>query len=343
MNSESFASAGLLRKIAYSTAFAVVFLAVGWSIYWLVASRLAASELQSTLAREARDGRIWSCENMRSGGYPLSIDIECGRLTVRAQTASGELVAHASGASVRAPLYTPKRVSIDLASPGDVTAGDTLRADLTWRRLQISTRGLPDRLDRLSVSGADAAIRTSLDSSPVRISAFQTNFRRAFGLAESPLNVEISLVGVDSGLLNATIGGAGAAAFAAVGSVTQVDRAAAGSLPERLEQWRAAGGRLVLTQMSLIKDDFAAQAEGALGLDQSRRIDGKIDLRIQNPGAPLANLAQRMGLGALPLAAALAGSLFGSSNGQTQIAVSFENGRLGLGPLKGIATLPPVY
>ena len=342
MNSEPSGSTGIVRKILFSASFAVIFLAVGWSIYWYVASRLAASELQATLVREARDGRTWSCENLRSGGYPLSIDIECERLTVRAQTAGGDLVAHARGAMVRAPLYTPKRISIDVSSPGDVTAADAIRMDLTWSAMQISTRGLPDRLDRLSVSGADATVRTSVDQAQTRIGAFQVNLRRAFGVAEPPLNYEISLAGIQSPLLDATIGGSDSALLAAVGSLTQTDKTAAGSLVERIEQWRAAGGRLTLAQFSLIKGSFAAQAEGALGLDQGHRMDGKIDLRVQNAGAPLANLAQRIGLGALPLAA-LAGSLFGGAGGETRFAVSFENGRLGLGPLKGIASLPPLY
>jgi hypothetical protein len=342
MNSEPFGSSVTVRKILFSMAFAVGFLAVGWSIYWYVASRLAASELRATLARETHDGRTWSCENLQSGGYPFSIDIECDRLTVRAQTGGGELVAHARSATVRAPLYTPKRVSIDVSSPGDVTGADAVRIDLSWRALQISTRGLPDRLDRLSVSGADAVLQTNVNSEPVRVGAFQTNFRRAFAPADAPLNYEVSFVGVESRLLDSLIGGDGSTLFAAVGSLSQIDKATTGALAERMEQWRAAGGRLTLTQVSLIKGVFAAQAEGALGLDQGRRIDGKIDLRLQNAGAPLANLAQRMGVGALPLAA-LAGSLFGGANGETRFAISFENGRLGIGPLKGIASLPPLY
>ena len=81
------------HKLSLLLGFAILFSCVGWSIYWYVAHRIALTQLQSTLARESREGRDWKCENLASGGFPFSIDIKCERPTITADTVVGPIVA----------------------------------------------------------------------------------------------------------------------------------------------------------------------------------------------------------------------------------------------------------
>ncbi|MDE2363487.1 MAG: DUF2125 domain-containing protein [Hyphomicrobiales bacterium] len=332
-----------LRNFALLVLFSLVFLTVGWSIYWYVARRIAASELESALARESAQGRTWSCASLRTSGYPLAIEFTCDRLAVVAKTQGADFVAHAHQAIVRTLIYSPRRVAIDLRAPGDVSIENMpLKFDLDWRTLQFSTRGLPDRFDRLSVSGTDVEVRPDHGLAPASIRALQMNFRHPWGVLDAPLNYEISIAGVRSPLFDATIGGVEPAVIATIGSITEIDKAAGATSPEMMDSWRTAGGRVAVTQFSFVKGDFAAQMEGLLGLDQMHRLDGKLDVRLHDAKAPFVNLAAKLGLGGalLPL---LAGSIFGDQNRETHVTASFADGRLGVGPLKGILPLPPLY
>lgn len=332
------------RKLASSLIFAIVFLAIGWSVFWYIAHRLALRELDAALAAEARVGRVWSCKTITPGGYPLSIDIGCDGFSVIADSDGRRIVAQARAASVHAPLHSPKRIVINVDSPANIEVGGLLpRVDLEWRTLQFSTRGLPDRLERLSAAGSDVSIRLG-DQPPTAASLFQSNIRRAGGTAVGVYNYEFSIGGIRSRFLDATMGGEQLALVASVGSVTQIERGAKGPLRDRIESWRNAGGRVILNQLTLLKGDFAIQAEGALGLDQAHRIDGKLDLRIQNAGDRIAGIARNLGA-AGPLAGALLGGMLpiDRQTGELRLPASFENGRLGVGPFKGLLPLPPLY
>ena len=338
---------GRLRTAGLLTLAAALFLAVGWSVFWYVAHRSAMGELDRWLAAEAADGRTWACAQLRSGGYPIAIEIDCDQPTLKVADGPETSTAALAHALVRAPLYTPKLVTVDLTGPLTIAAG-AISSSASWRNLQVSTRGLPDRLDRLSIVGDGARIETKIGGmaiAPVSIVAFQAHVRRASGAIAAPFNLALSIAGVESPVLDAATGSAIPAVFAAIGSVTQVDKAPLGTLPERIELWRAAGGRVTVNLLSLQKGALAIQGEGGLGLDQARRLDGKLDIRMQNANEPLMALATRLGLFQQgSLVGALASTLLAqNAGGETRFALSFENGSLGVGPLKGILPLPPLY
>jgi hypothetical protein len=333
-----FRTAGLLAL------FACGFLFLGWSIFWAVAHRAAVSELDFWLTRESASGRVWACGAMTTGGYPFSIDIECDRPSLR--LASNQDSITAGHASIKAPLYTPKLVIVDVNGPLVVSFGSSatqIRAD--WKALQFSTRGLPDRLDRLSVSGEQATVesRFGAAASTTKIAALHGQWKRASMSADAPYNVSMSLAGVESPLLDAVAGARDQAIIAATGAVTQVDRAIGGTLAERIDAWRSAGGRVGLQLLAIRKGPISVQAEGAFGLDQTRRLDGKVDFQLDNASVVFNNLGERFGLNAAAIR--MLGALLGPSTpgGEMRIGVAFENGAVSVGPLKGIVTLPPLY
>jgi hypothetical protein len=339
-----------LRTAAYLALFACVFLIVGWSAFWFLAHRSALRELKTVLSLEAAQGRDWSCGEMTSGGYPFAIEIDCEHPAFRSTADGMAATVDLRRALIRAPLYTPKLVTIDLTGPAEtVFESIPMRATVDWRALQLSSRGLPDRLDRLSIVGEGAEIETRPTDAPpsrVRIVAFQTHLRRASGAIGSPYNIAASFAGVESAALDLATGSQIPAVIAAIGSVTQADKALGGGLAEKLELWRASGGRVTINLLSLQKGALAIQAEGALGLDQGRRPDGKLDLRLQNAAGPAMNLATQLGLiEPNSLAATLFRALLegAKTGGETRIGLAFENGALSVGPLKGVLLLPPLY
>jgi hypothetical protein len=324
--------------------FACVFLFLGWSIFWAVAHSAAVSELDLWLMRESASGRVWACGAMTSGGYPFSIDIECDRPSLR--LASNQDSITAGHASIKAPLYTPKLVIVDVSGPLDVSFGsNATEVRANWKTLQFSARGLPERLDRLSMSGEEAKIdsRFGVASATTKIAAFHAQWKRASVSADAPYNFSTSLAGVESPLLDAIAGASDQAIVAATGAVTQVDRVIGGTPSQRIDAWRSAGGRVGLQLLAIRKGPISIQAEGAFGLDQTRRLDGKVDFRLDNAAVVFKNLGERFGLNGA--AVRLLGALLGPSKpgDETRFGVAFENGAVSIGPLKGIVTLPPLY
>lgn len=322
--------------------FALLFLAAGWSAYWYVATRAAMRELRVQIDREARGGREWSCSRMTTGGYPMSVEIDCDSPTLRANVDGVALVVHAPRAVISAPLYTPKLVVIDLSGPLDYSYGSS-RNRAEWKRLQLSSRGLPDRLDRLSIVGENVAVRNTAGLLSVVVGAAQIHFRKSSPASDAPYNLVVGLGGVKSDALDELTNSITPALFTLVSAISQVDKATTGSWPHRLERWSAAGGRLTIGLASLTKGPMAAQAEGAVGLDQRRRLDGKLDVRLRDAGRAAFALAKRARLVAPDSLTARLAAAFLDRAGETKFAVTFENGELSIGPLKRILVLPPVY
>lgn len=336
------------RTAALLVLFAGAFLAIGWSIFWFVAHSIAGRELDNWLAREAQHGRLWTCANRSSGGYPLSIAVDCDQPRLQTILDGSPTTISARRIAIAAPLYTPKLLTADLAGPLEASSEAGLQARADWRSLQLSSRGLPGRLDRLSLVGEGLTLEGRLGDRalrPTKANAIQAHIRRHAPGPGAPYAAGVSVAGVEAPDLDAVTGNKDAAVAHVIGIVTNLDKAVVGTLAERVELWRAAGGRLTVTSASLLKGPLAAQAEGALGLDQSRRLDGKLDLRMTNAGRMALDLAVQAGaLRPGTISYTLVRALLGvDKGGETRASVSFENGALTVGPLKGLIALPPLY
>ena len=55
----------------------LVLLAIAVSIWWLIASNMAAKEFDRIRSAEATRGRLWSCGEIAMGGFPFRIEAEC--------------------------------------------------------------------------------------------------------------------------------------------------------------------------------------------------------------------------------------------------------------------------
>ncbi len=328
-----------LRTAAAAVFFLIFFLAVGWSGYWYIAQQIALREFHLQLEREARYGRVWSCDSVKSGGYPLAVSLDCAAPKLRIEEGLGSQTWSAARAVIQAQLYTPNLVEIDLTGPGELVT-DSAATSLKWSTLQISTRGLPQRLDRLSIIGRDLAAILP-DRTPATAEALHFHLKRTAVGPMAPYSLTAGLAGLDSPLLSQAAGGG--ALFTLIGIVTQLDAAGIGQWADRLDAWRMAGGRLSISAISLTRGDFAVQGEGAAGLDQLHRIDGRIAVRLRNAGPLLLTMAERAGkLQRNTLAGQLTAGLLGRP-GELKFDVAAENGALSVGPLRRLLQLPPLY
>ena len=325
------------RKLRWLAVFSCAFLLCGWSVYWQIARNLAERELRKQIEQEARFGRVWTCEKLEFGGYPLSIFVDCAEPNLRVDD---DLIS-AKRALITVRLYAPTLVDIDVSGPAEFRS-DTAQSSLDWKSLRISTRGLPRRLDRLSVVGHDMIFRLP-ESAPSRVEAVHLHLRRTSPVQMAPYGIVLGLAGIDSPLLTQLIGPGNPALLTATGTVTQLDVASRGTWQERAELWSDAGGRVSIATLDLTRDEFILHAEGATGIDRRHKPDGKFAMRVRNAGPALLALAE--GVGALKRGT-LAGQLaLGVLNGPGELKfdVVAENGMLSVGPLRRVLTLPPIY
>jgi len=68
----------------------VAVLAIGWSVFWYVASSEIGRQFDGWQAREAKAGRIYKCGDLSVGGYPFRFEVSCANASasLAAQTAS---------------------------------------------------------------------------------------------------------------------------------------------------------------------------------------------------------------------------------------------------------------
>ncbi|MFZ1209369.1 MAG: DUF2125 domain-containing protein, partial [Pseudolabrys sp.] len=57
--------------------FVVFALAAGWTGFWKFAAGKAETAIDGWRAREAKAGRIYTCDSQNVGGFPFRIEVNC--------------------------------------------------------------------------------------------------------------------------------------------------------------------------------------------------------------------------------------------------------------------------
>ncbi|MFT4098040.1 MAG: DUF2125 domain-containing protein [Rhodoblastus sp.] len=330
-----------VRRVLALLVFACVFLTIGWSIYWYVAQRLALGEFHAQIAREAQHGRFWSCASVESKGYPLAVSIDCDAPKLRIEYRTGPRTISTQHASIRAGLHAPTLVEIDLRGPASFE-GDANKVEFDWTALRVDLRGLPARLDRLSIVGRDLVVRPA-GSPATKIETLHAHLKRTAPVSMAPYGVTLGFAGVESPDIAALLGPGEPALATLTGAITQLDAAGAGHWADRLEAWRAAGGLFSVAALTLTRGALSVQGEGLVALDQQHRPVGKLSTNLRNAGPALLALAEAAGkLDRNTIAGQLAAGVLGRP-GDLKFNISAENGALSIGPLRRALLLPPLY
>jgi hypothetical protein len=333
----------------YAPLVGLLVLAIGWSVFWYVAASVTGREIGAWIKHEADDGRIWTCPERSVGGYPLRIEISCASPSFAGPAAGIPITGKLGGIHLTAQLHDPKLVTGEVAAPFEFTsAEDGSRLSVNWKHLQISIHGGPDALEHLSLvaDGIDysgsLAIARPFNG---RADNLQVQVRRE-ATTDRAYDFAVVSAGTASADLDDATGTTAPATFQFDGTLTQAAAIGAGTIKQRVEQWRMAGGRVTFASASLVKGGLIIQGSGALRLDETHRPDGRFDLKATG----LEQVLQRYGLSTQVLdIGSLIGGLLGGRPAQprtareTQLSLTFERGRLGLGPIKGLIPLPALY
>lgn len=320
---ETVGSAQVSRRVLYVIPSIVALLAIALSAWWMFASRQAASTMDQWLAREKEAGREWSCENRTIGGYPFRIELECPSLRFNAKDGA---VADVNAGRVLAvwQIYQPSLIIVEFDRAMSIVFRSGVTRDLNTQSLRMSLHfdalDLPDRL---------ALVGESVDMPNVfSSSAFELHIVR--GGAESDPN-DLRLYGESQNTLiqglkrdDAKPMTMMADARASEGSVLYAH--GHGSV---LDRWRAAGGKLHIHGVKMTRGEGELQMKGTLALDETHRLNGKVDVKANG----FSDLLDMIGLrtGGFTLNAK-----------SMSLPLALDRGRVFLGPLK-VGEIGPLY
>ena len=326
-------------------------LALGWSAFWFYAAGRTESTLAVWIEREASHGRIWACPQRRTGGYPFRIEVTCAAPTFSGPAGQARVEGSLGALKAYAQAWAPNHILADLDGPLKIARDDGGALEMTWSRLRLSLRGKQRVLERFSLQVADGALSAGVAGEKtfhMRAAAVEAHVRQSPQRDDDAYDLALSLRKAAVPALDAFLGLPEPADLDFSGTSNQLVFAEKGDAAERLEVWRAAGGRLDPASLDIRKGETRLKLTGGLGLDAAHRPEGKLQLEGDGLGA----LAKRFGLNLDMVAAGnlLDGLLGGKprKEGETRKAelrlpLNLANGRVSVGPLRLPVALPPLY
>jgi hypothetical protein len=321
-----------------------------WSLLWSAAARKTGAVLDAWIENESQLGREWTCSRRNIGGYPLDIEVSCADLQFRGNILGESFAGSLRGFRARATVLQPDRVKLRMEAPfaGSTPDGD-IDFRLDWSSLDVAIEGRPNALTRLSLDGDQFVAEGSagdLGALDARAQSLQATLTPAPAGGEAALDFQIAVKGAVVPALANPLGLEAPLDATFGGTIVRADLAGAGRLAERIERWRAGGGRVELKIAQLTSGAAKLSASGVLDLDEAHRPRGKLDAAFEG----LDPILRRLGVDPQILAA---GSLLthflrnspdkGGAPDTTRLPLRLGDGFVSIGPIRTPLRLSPLY
>jgi hypothetical protein len=321
---------------------------IGWSLFWYVKARETTAALTAWTAHEARLGRVWSCPNQKTGGFPFSVEISCANLLFQGKILGKEMTGTLRGFRATSPFLRNDSLLAEMEPPFAAETSDgTFDITMHWGELFLDLEGRPGSLERLSLSGNQVRLQGKITGIDPVEGAFgevsgdfvlrQDRHDHAYDFMVSFNQGSIPALGslLDTQLLiDMQVGG----------TISQVDLRGAETLQDFLENWRSANGHVDLTTASLTSGHMIFDARGGLDLDGQHRVKGKLDASF----AGLDKTFRQLGVDPALITAGrimsgLLGGGQGGGTGRMNLPLTFSEGFLSIGPVRTQIQIPPLY
>lgn len=328
----------------------ILLIAVGvlvllWCAYWFASNQIAAAAAGKVVAALAAGGRDVACTENVTGGFPLSLDLECGQVTFNDENA-GMAVA-LSRVVATAPLYQPGSFDAEIAGPMTLdasVAGGSVDAE--WERAVAHAEAGFSGLNRVNVELDTLLLRPK--SGPVAQRFTEIAAERAQALAEPADGDAYRFVVLADRVLAKPVAGPDMPILGAMMDVTARDFGSSLGLdPGRtVRAWAARGGTIDVRQVAAVFGGASAVASGALELSSDGLLSGTLTLRLRGLEAlPAAIEAVRPGAGdkvaQLVGAAAMFTKPVPGDDGAREAPLVIEDSVVMIGVIP-VATIPPL-
>ncbi len=264
----------------------VVLLAIGWSVFWYVASSEIGRQFDGWQAREAKAGRVYKCGDLSVGGYPFRFEVSCANASasLSSQTPSqAPIEARVARILAVAQVYNPKLMIAEFTSPATIVpqGGQSLTA--RWSLAQASVFGLPEEPQRVALVFDNPAVErivSSVQSPFMHAKHVELHGRIAEGSVNDHPVVDAALE-----LDGATAEGLHPLAaqpfdLTATARLRGLANFAPRPWPERFREIQQANGSVELVNSRVQQGDIIAVASGTLGISPQGRLDGELKMTV---------------------------------------------------------------
>lgn len=330
----------------------LIFVALGWTALWWFAAGESERTIDAWVIREKSFGRIWSCPERQIAGFPFAIEITCTKPRFDGIIFGQHFDGGLNGFDATAVVFHPRRVTARLAAPFAAQSDDRATDfTLAWSSLKIVLDGLPESTWHASIDADKLAWRGALQGvGPItgRAEKVSANAAEAANRTDQAYDFKVAITAATVPDLDHFLGASSPTNIDLQGTLTQASFDPALSVAQNMDRWRAAGGQIDIFNASLTHGQAAFAARGALSLDDSHRLDGKLDTESHGFAPVLVRLGVNpmlVGAGAL-LSTLFTGALpdrAASSPDTLNLTIGLNGGRISIGPAQTSLSLPPLY
>ncbi|MCP4380210.1 MAG: DUF2125 domain-containing protein [Hyphomicrobiales bacterium] len=320
-------------------------LAVLWCGYWFASSWAAATAADRLVASLTAGGRTLACDQNTTGGFPLTLDLEC-RAASFADDREGMSVV-LSGATASALLYWPGSVQASLAGPLEVDAAlQGLSLDADWARAVADLDAGFSGVNRLSIALDDVVVTPRSDG--VRLLFERFTAGEAEVIAE-PAAADAYRFFVRGEAVRMTpIGGEDYPELAVWLDVAARNFGSALGIDpqETISAWIAGGGILDVARLGFSLGGSSAIASGTVEVSPDGKLSGALVVRLTNLDA-LPDVVDEIQPGAgddVAQAIGAAGMFMRPVEGEpdvSELPLTIRKGVVSVGMIP-IGTIPPI-
>jgi hypothetical protein len=333
--------------LVYVPAAVLVAIVTGWSMFWFIASRQTAAAVTKWMMHEAQTGRIWTCPDQKSGGFPFTVEVSCTNLLFQGKIFDKTSTGTVRGFHVTAPLLRSDNLLARIEPPFTAQTSDgTFDITMQWSNLFVELDGPPGAFERVSIAGTEVTLQGragGLDALNGRFNEFRSNLVRSSERHDNSYDFMFSFDDGSIPALNTLLDSQLPIWMQFGGTISQAGIGGAQSVPDFFEKWRSANGHVDITTGRLTSGGILLEAKGGLDLDDQHRIKGKLDASFAGFQKAFRQLNIDPGLIA---AGQLLSGLLGKSSeipGRLNLPVTFSGGFVSIGPVRTTIQIPPLY
>jgi hypothetical protein len=263
----------------------VVILAALWSGLWFFASAKAETTLNGWREREAKAGRVYSCEQQSIGGYPFRIEVRC-LLPAAVFQGTPPVALKAKDLLAAVQVYDPNLVISELQGPLSIGEPDKPPNFVAnWRLGQSSVRGSPSAPERVSFVLEAPTVERVVEGGNVNVfkaERAELHGRIASGTANDHPAIDLALL-----LQSAVAPELHPAAKEPIDAdVVAVLRGLKDFAPkpwsDRFREVQAANGQIEIVKARVQQEDVIAVGAGALALTSRGNLNGNLQVTVVN-------------------------------------------------------------
>jgi hypothetical protein len=263
----------------------VVLLAVGWSGFWFYSANKAETTLTQWREREAKAGRIYTCDKQAMGGYPFRIELTCSNTAAEITDLDPRLSVKGTTLHVASQIYDPTLLIAEVGGPLTVTVAGAPPYRAEWTLAQMSARGTPAAPQRVSVVLDDPKLTRGPDgggaaSGILRAKHIEAHAKVGERTADGRpiLDLAVELAAAEAPNLHPIA--AQPFDLTATAVLRGLDNLRPLPTPARLKQLQSANGRLEITHARVHQGELTAVAVGTLGLTPEGRLNGELNMTV---------------------------------------------------------------